>query len=300
MSGAEPSPLGMTDDAASTGAADQLLATSGLEVEGVLTDASNLTVRVLLTDDSAMPLGQRALYKPIRGEAPLRDFPTGTLGKREVAAYLVSVAGGWDLIPPTVLRDGPLGPGSVQEWIDWETTGRAPGSGLLEIFPVAGVPDGWLTVMLGEDAEGTEVAVAHQDSADLASMAVLDLVLNNADRKGAHLVRDADGHLWGFDHGLTFHAQDKLRTVLWGWAGRPLPEDELTRLRQLREGLLGAGTVTAALTAADSLLVGGAAAGPLLSDEELEALRARVERLLAEPLFPALPSGRYPLPWPLW
>lgn len=289
----------MTDDEASTSAAD-LLATSGLEVEGVLTDASNVTVRVLLTDDTGMPLGQRALYKPIRGEAPLRDFPTGTLGKREVAAYLVSVAGGWDLIPPTVLRDGPLGAGSVQEWVDWESTGRAPGSGLLEIFPVAGLPDGWLTVMLGEDAEGTEMAVAHQDSADLASMAVLDLVLNNADRKGAHLVRDAAGHLWGFDHGLTFHTQDKLRTVLWGWAGRPLPEDEVTRLRRLREELLGSSAFTEGLTAADSLLVGGAAAGPLLTDEELQALRTRVERLLAEPLFPALPSGRYPLPWPLW
>lgn len=299
MSGAESSPSGMTDDEASTSAAD-LLATSGLEVEGVLTDASNVTVRVLLTDDTGMPLGQRALYKPIRGEAPLRDFPTGTLGKREVAAYLVSVAGGWDLIPPTVLRDGPLGAGSVQEWVDWESTGRAPGSGLLEIFPVAGLPDGWLTVMLGEDAEGTEMAVAHQDSADLASMAVLDLVLNNADRKGAHLVRDAAGHLWGFDHGLTFHTQDKLRTVLWGWAGRPLPEDEVTRLRRLREELLGSSAFTEGLTAADSLLVGGAAAGPLLTDEELQALRTRVERLLAEPLFPALPSGRYPLPWPLW
>jgi uncharacterized repeat protein (TIGR03843 family) len=166
----------------------------------------------------------------------------------------------------------------------------------LEIFPVEAVPEGWLTVMRGEDAEGERVSVAHPDAPDLASMAVLDLVLNNADRKGAHLVRDADGNLWGFDHGLTLHVDDKLRTILWGWAGRPLPDDDVHRLTRLRAELTGDSLTVAALTASDALSFGG----PLISRAELEALRNRVEALLEERVFPELPTGRYPLPWPLW
>lgn len=260
------------------------------DMEGVLAEASNLSVRVIFRDPDGQPTGERGVYKPIRGEAPLRDFPAGTLGRREVAAYQVSAAGGWDLIPRTVLSQGPLGPGSVQRWVDWEATGREPGDDLLEVFATTRVPPGWLPVVHGEDAAGQPVVVAHRDTADLASMAVLDLVLNNADRKGAHLVRDADGHLWGFDHGLTLHAQDKLRTVLWGWSGQPLPADDVERLLQLRRALAAAREDT-----------GPAAAIPtLVSQEELVALSARVERLVAAPHFPELPSERYPLPWPLW
>lgn len=261
-----------------------------LEVEGVLTDASNLTARVTLTDEAGAATGVRGLYKPIRGEAPLRDFPTGTLGHREVAAYQVSVAGGWDLIPPTVLRDGPLGRGSVQLWVDWEAAGRQPGEGLLEAFPADDVPDGWLPLVHGEDAAGRPVVVAHADAPDLASLAVLDLVLNNADRKGAHLVRDADGHLWGFDHGLTLHREDKLRTVLWGWAGRPLPAEDVPRLERLAD----------TLESTDTGRQTGPALAELISPEEHQALIGRVSTLLADPVFPELPTDRYPLPWPLW
>nr|WP_306238834.1 MULTISPECIES: SCO1664 family protein [unclassified Ornithinimicrobium] len=277
------------------------------EVEGVLTDASNLTARVLYTTADGQPTGRRGLYKPIRGEAPLRDFPEGTLGRREVAAFLVSEAGGWGLIPRTIMSEGPLGPGSVQRWIDWEPTGRGPGDGLLEIFPAGAVPSGWLAVVHGEGAEGQPVAVAHQDAPDLASLAVLDVVLNNADRKGAHLVRDAEGHLWGFDHGLTLHAEDKLRTVLWGWAGQPLPADDVERLQTLRDSLSrahadGAGTAAPAdghapPTTADSA---GTAISALISPWEFQALSDRVDELLTEAIFPALPTERYALPWPLW
>lgn len=295
-----------------------LLLVGTLEVEGVLTDASNLTARVVISQEEAHQAGSaesggvadhgdpaaakpaagkpaagerdsglRGLYKPIRGEAPLRDFPSGTLGRREVAAYLISEAGGWGLIPRTVLRDGPLGVGSVQQWVDWEAAGRAPGEGLLEIFPAGPgaepLPQGWLPVLQGEDGAGTPVVVAHQDSPDLAAMAVLDLVLNNADRKGAHLMRDVDGHLWGFDHGLTLHVEDKLRTVLWGWAGQPLNSADVGRLERLQGAL-----------ADDALL------GDLISAAEVAALGDRVARLLAEPHYPAVPEDRYPLPWPLW
>ena len=263
---------------------DDALTSADLQVEGVLSDASNLTARVLILDDDGAPTGQRALYKPVQGEAPLRDFPDGTLGRREVAAHLISVAGGWDLIPLTLLRDGPLGPGSVQRWVDWEGAGTQPGQGLLEVFTASAVPPGWLTVVHGEDAQGAAVAVAHRDSPELASMAILDAVLNNADRKGAHLVLDAQGHLWGFDHGLTLHVEDKLRTVLWGWAGEPVPEQDLARLRQLR----------------DHLVAGAAQIRELISAPEVTALGQRVESLLTAAVFPALPTDRYPLPWPLW
>ncbi|WP_202878760.1 SCO1664 family protein [Ornithinimicrobium ciconiae] len=256
----------------------ELLLSADLDIEGVLPDASNLTARVLLSGTA-----ERALYKPIQGEAPLRDFPDGTLAGREVAAYQVSALGGWDLIPQTVLRDGPLGPGSVQRWIDWEATGSAPGDGMLEAFAATGVPEGWLPIVHGEDQDGRPVVVAHRDSPDLASLAVLDLVLNNADRKGAHLVRDASGRLWGVDHGLTLHVQDKLRTVLWGWAGQPFPDHDRERLAQLHDALRPADTLA-----------------DLISPEELTALIARVEALRTHPVFPDLPPDRYPLPWPLW
>lgn len=275
--------------------ADSLLVTGGLEVEGVLTDASNLTARVYLTGPDGAISGQRALYKPVQGEAPLRDFPEGTLGRREVAAYQVSALGGWGLIPRTVLRDGPLGPGSVQRWVDWEATGRQPGDGLLEVFAVDAVPPQWLPVVHGEDAAGRSVVVAHRDDPDLASMAVLDLVLNNADRKGAHLVRDRTGHLWGFDHGLTLHHHDKLRTVLWGWAGQPLPQQDRERLTRLLTRLHDDAAARVRLPGQP-----GTELASLISVEELRALVRRTEQLVADPVFPALPTDRYPLPWPLW
>lgn len=259
------------------------LVTAELEVEGVLTDASNLTARVLLTDAAGEPTGERALYKPIRGEAPLRDFPARTLGRREVAAFLVSSVGDWDLIPQTVLRDGPLGPGSVQRWIDWESTGRGPGAGLLEVFPDGAVPDGWLPVVQGEAADGSPVTVGHADTTDLASLAVLDVVLNNADRKAAHLTVDVHGRLRGFDHGLTLHADDKLRTVLWGWAGQALDGPDRTNLEQL-------------VAALDE----GTGVEALLTEDEVRALRARAVGLLTAGHLPPPPVTRYPLPWPLW
>lgn len=265
------------------GAVEMLLRTAVLDVEGALPDASNLTARVLLTGDDGRPTGERAIYKPVRGETPLRDFPSGTLGHREVAAYEVSAAGGWDLIPCTVWREGPLGPGSVQRWVDWETAGRPPGDGLLELFAGRAAPEGWLPVVRGEDAEGDPVTVAHRDSASLASLAVLDLVLNNADRKGAHLLRDAAGRVWGVDHGLTLHAEDKLRTVLWGWAGRPLPPGDVARLERTRTALTPRHTVSS-----------------LVAEEEFEALLDRIGALIARPVFPEPPQDRYPLPWPLW
>jgi len=278
-----------------------------MSVEGALTEASNLTLLVHFDLDghtegdkregaagrdvqavpeTSDPPARRGVYKPVRGERPLHDFPTGTLAQREVTAYLVSEWGGWHLVPPTVLRDGPLGPGSVQQWVEAPEEDDRPGTGLVDVVRPEDLDEGWLPVLQAQDRFGSPLLVVHADDADLAGMAVLDAVLNNADRKAAHLARDGCGRLWGFDHGLCAHPRPKLRTVLWGWAGRPLPEREVQRLTRLLE------TVD---TPANHEEV-----GDLLSTVEQHALLIRIEGLLADAVFPDPPQDRSALPWPLW
>jgi uncharacterized repeat protein (TIGR03843 family) len=143
------------------------------------------------------------VYKPIAGERPLWDFPTGTLAGREVAAYAVSRAAGWDVVPPTVMRDGPFGPGMCQLWIDHDTD--------MDLIALS----------------------RRTDHAGLRDMAVFDAVVNNADRKIGHLLPVADGHLYGCDHGVCFAEDYKLRTVLWQWRGKSLPRRSLDALRRL-------------------------------------------------------------------
>jgi uncharacterized repeat protein (TIGR03843 family) len=256
-----------------------LLAKGRIEVVGRLRAASNVTLLVDVAADGAI---RRAVYKPVSGERPLWDFPDGTLAGREVAAFLVVSAAGCDAVPPTVMRDdAPFGPGSVQAWAD--TTGEEPGDGLVDLFPPGAVPDDWRAVLAAQDARGATVLLAHADVRELRDVAVLDLALNNADRKGGHLLLDSGGTVRGVDHGLTFHRDDKLRTVLWGWAGEPLDERD-------RELL---GRLSAAL---DSGL--GSALGPLLTAREVRALRDRVSAALRAGCFPR-PDGSWPaIPWP--
>lgn len=261
----------------------EMLTNAEMHVEGMLTEASNLTLRVQFLLDGEIS-EHRGVYKPIEGEAPLADFPSGTLAHREVAAYVISELGGWGLVPHTVLRDGPMGTGSVQVWKEVAEPDGRPASGLMDVVRPQDVEPGWLTVLEAEDRSGAPLSVVHRDDPELAALAVLDAVLNNADRKAAHIALDADGHLWGFDHGLVAHPDNKLRTVLWGWAGEPLPDRELTRLRKLQDAL------------SDSR----AELEPLLTRRETAALRARVDTLVQTATFPAMPFGRYPLPWPLW
>lgn len=261
-----------------------LLSRSRIEVVGRLVEASNVTLLVDLCEQDGRPTGRQAVYKPDRGARPLADFLPDTLARREVAAYLVSRAGGWDLVPPTVLRDGPLGPGSVQAWVEQHEERRAdPSAGLVEVLPADVEDPSWLPVVQGEDQTGRAVVVAHADRQDLRAVAVLDAVLNNADRKAAHLTVDVHGRLRGFDHGLCLHVDDKLRTVLWGWAGQPLTATERDHLRRL-----------------SSALVGGRGLDRLLAEDEVVALGERVAGLLAIGHLPAPPVTRYPLPWPLW
>jgi uncharacterized repeat protein (TIGR03843 family) len=238
-------PVALPDDVAL-----DLLRNGELSIEGRLVDASNATLYCAITDGGT---AAACVYKPVAGERPLWDFPDGTLAEREVAAYEVSASLGWRVVPPTIYRDGPAGPGMVQLWID-------------------------------ED-ELTDVVrlIRGGASAALRRIAVFDAVINNADRKGGHLLPVADGHVYGVDHGVTFNVEDKLRTVLWEWAGDPLPDDALDALIELR------GTLERDL---------GDRLHELLTTREVRRTIRRVDDLLALGRHPE-PSGDWPaIPWP--
>jgi len=251
-----------------------------IEVEGRLVDASNV---VLLGQLELGDIRTRVIYKPVKGERPLWDFPDGTLAQREAAAFVLSAVGGWNLVPPTVLRDGPHGSGSVQLWVDAVEGGTQT---LIDVVTPAELEPGWLPVFEAQFSDGTEVVVAHADRPELASAAVFDAVINNADRKGSHLVLDQSGSLWGFDHGISYHSEPKLRTVLWGWVGKPLPEVDLARLEAL------SGWLSNPRSPVSRTIKG------LLSPAEVDAVRQRIAGLLSTGLFPE-PNGRGPaVPWP--
>lgn len=236
----------------STAAVEDLLACGDMEVLGRLPRASNATLFVKVTSgEVTLP----AVYKPRRGERPLWDFRDGTLYRREVAAYVVSEAIGWGLVPPTVVRAGEFGVGSVQLYVD-------------------------------EDERLDMVALVDDGHESLQPIAVLDVLLNNADRKVSHCIVDTSGRLWGIDHGLTFHADPKLRTVLWAWAGERVPT-------WMRDDVAEFGTRLA-----------GSRSGPadelaeLLDDAEITALAERVDTLAARGRFPEPDPYGHPLPWP--
>ncbi|MGH8870155.1 MAG: SCO1664 family protein [Actinomycetes bacterium] len=227
----------------------RLLRCGRLDVTGRLVDASNATLYGSLTLDGVQAA---CVYKPVAGERPLWDFPDGTLAAREVAAHAVSEATGWGLVPPTVLRDGPFGPGMCQLWIDI-------------------------------DERVDLVALVRGNDPQLRRMSVFDAVVNNADRKGGHLLPTRDGHVYGVDHGVCFAVEDKLRTILWQWRGRPLPDDIVEVLARLDTDLTG------------DL---GARLRRLLDPDEVAATRTRLARLRATCRHPG-PSEDWPsVPWP--
>jgi uncharacterized repeat protein (TIGR03843 family) len=253
-----------------------LLRHGELELEGRLVDASNATMRAFITADGVTA---RCVYKPVRGERPLWDFPDGTLAGREVSAYLLSAGAGFDVVPPTVLRDGPLGPGMCQLWIDEERQDDP----VVGFVPSRKVPAGWRRVTAARDERGRPYALVHADDIRLVRMAVFDAVINNADRKGGHVIATVDGRIFGVDHGVSFHMEDKLRTVLWGWVGERLPAPAVELLEKLRADLAGR-------------------LGPALAEHltamEVGTVGMRLERLLATSCFPQ-PGGGWPaIPWP--
>lgn len=234
----------------------EALADGELSPLGLLTNASNSTLLCRLgpsRDGGTV----HAVYKPRRGERPLWDFPIGTLCQREVAAHVVSRFLGWDLVPPTVLRDGPYGPGSVQLFVPHD-------------------PREHYFVLVEDET--------HDEA--LARVALFDLLVNNADRKGSHvLLGAADGRIHGIDHGLTFHVQPKLRTVIWEFAGRPISAEEHADLRRLAEAMTTAGPLSADLC-------------DLLNPAEVDVLAARAAVLAETPALPDIDEDRRPYPWP--
>ena len=228
---------------------NEILQVGTVKVEGRLVDASNAT---LLTEIELAGEVVRAIYKPISGERPLWDFQSGTLAFRERAAYLISEAMGFHLVPLTILRDGPFVMGAFQIWIEID--------------------------------ESIDLALYYREvNEHLRKVALFDAVINNTDRKIGHLLPSQTGNLFICDHGVTFHEEDKLRTVLWQWSGHPLSEDELATLRNLR----------------DSIKVQQIAElSHLLSAVEIEALEMRIERLIAEAIFPEPNPDRPSVPWP--
>lgn len=227
---------------------ERLMSEGTLTVTGRLVDASNATLFGTIADGEDEV---RVIYKPVAGERPLWDFPDGNLAQREYAAFLVSEIGGWNLVPLTILRDGPFGIGMVQQWIDID--------------------------------ESIDLALFYrEDHQSLRAMVLFDAVVNNTDRKIGHLIPSPDGKLFGCDHGVTFHEEDKLRTVLWQWASQKLSEQELEQLQKLRQSLISKEELFTSL----------------ISDIEFKALLGRVDRLLHEKTFPE-PSDEWPaVPWP--
>jgi uncharacterized repeat protein (TIGR03843 family) len=255
----------------------EVLADGDVQVVGRIADASNLALLVRVG-----AAGLHAIYKPVSGERPLWDFPEGTLAAREVGAYLLSAVGGWDIVPETVLRDGPYGPGSVQRWVgDPLVEPQHP----VDLVAPDAVAPGWLPVLSGEGADGSPVVVVHEDSIAMRAVAVFDAVVNNSDRKGSHLVREG-GALRGFDHGVCLHEDDKLRTVVWGFAGQQIGDDDLGRVERVH-ALVADGTSDLR-----------AALEPLLTPAEVAALEVRCRALLDRAAYP-VPSGEWPaIPWP--
>jgi uncharacterized repeat protein (TIGR03843 family) len=254
-----------------------LLRHGELELEGRLVDASNTTLRAVITLGDVQA---RCVYKPIRGERPLWDFPDGTLAGREVSAYLLSAATGWGCVPPTVLREsGPLGPGACQLWVEEPDDAEL----LVGFVPARRVPHGWRRVMSARDTDGKPYVLAHADDPRLWRLAVFDAVANNADRKGGHVLYAPGGHVYGCDHGVCFNVEEKLRTVLWGWVDEPLPSEALEVLGRLRADL-------------ENDL--GDALCEHLTTSEVRQVGHRVDRLLASEIFPG-PSADWPaVPWP--
>jgi len=223
-----------------------------IELQGQFLSGSNYTFLGKLTNGD---LSFQIVYKPVRGEQPLWDFPRGTLAKREVAAFLVSEALGWDFVPPTIFRkNAPLGAGSLQQYID-------------------------------HDPNNHYFNFEEEERQQLRPVVVFDLIINNADRKSGHIFRDEQDHLWLIDHGLCFHVEDKLRTVVWDFSGEDIPGDILSSVGQLIDQLEEGEKLHHELR-------------KFLKEGEISAMLARARFLYASKQFPLPPASRRSYPWP--
>ena len=230
----------------------EILETGDIKILGQVTWSSNYT---FLTEIQAEAGLIPAIYKPERGERPLWDFPYGSLSDRELAAYIISQALDWALVPPTIMRtDAPAGPGSLQFFVE-------------------------------TDPEIHYFTLSETQKQRLRPTTLFDLIINNADRKSGHILIDEHDHLWLIDHGVCFHEEYKLRTVIWDFVGEDIPQEYLLNLESFKDDLVPGSDVHTDLSAC-------------LSESEIEALLERTSNILADPIFPPPSPGR-PYPWPL-
>jgi len=254
----------------------QMLTGAPMKILGQLQGASNGTFLVELNDDE----DALAVYKPVVGERPLWDFPEGTLSGREVAVWAVDHALGFNLVPLTVWREeGQLGAGMCQQWIVEDES-----QALVDVVPRGESLTGWRTVLRARDEENAVVELIHSDHDRLQDLALLDAVVNNADRKAGHIIVDFNGRVFGIDHGIALHSENKLRTVLWGWAGEALTDRHLDDLLKLQH----------------QLVEGVEPIDRWLDGAERRALRSRVQELVSARTYPT-PSVQWPsIPWPVF
>ena len=238
-------PLSLSD-------ATELLRNGEMEVLQLMPWSSNYTFLVKISEGDVSAL---AIYKPRFGERPLWDFAEGTLYRREVAAFVVSDALGWNVVPPTIVRQGEHGIGMVQLFIEHDPKEH--------FFTFR---DPW--------------------PAELTRIALLDVLINNADRKGGHCLQDKQGRIWAIDHGICFHEEYKLRTVIWEPAGQPIPPDLLNNLSTFQQALQSETTLIETLC-------------NLLSATEMAAFKQRLANLIAGKRFPVPPPGKRHVPWPM-
>lgn len=230
----------------------EALQKGSMDLQGQFLSGSNYT---FLGDLVYGDLKFQVVYKPVRGEQPLWDFPHGSLARREVAAYLISEFLGWGLVPPTIFRkDGPLGPGSLQQYVE-------------------------------HDPNDHYFNFEEKDRQRLRPVVVFDLILNNADRKGGHILRDAQDNLWLIDHGLCFHAEEKLRTVVWDFSGEEIPQELMVSVSQLIDALKEGQELYTGLL-------------QYLRPGEISAMHNRARRLCETGRFPSPPASRRSYPWP--
>lgn len=246
-----------------------------IEVRGQISEASNATF--FCVDPAS---GKEYVYKPVRGERPLWDFSDQTLTGREIAASELDKLLNWNLIPLTQwVFDGPFGEGMIQEWIPEIDTDRP-----VNLFSPNSIPPNWINVLQGQTQNGDLVVLAHADNEPLKKLALFDAVANNADRKAGHILAVSTERFFGIDHGVCFHEENKLRTVIWGWAGTSIAPELVANLK----------------TCASVLANDYEPIDMWLSTAESSALRARLENLITTELYP-LPSPNWPaIPWPVF
>jgi uncharacterized repeat protein (TIGR03843 family) len=253
-----------------------ILQNGEIHIEGLIPDSSNGALQVSIKSDNII---LKAIIKPEATIRPLWDFPERDLNNREYATYLLSSELGLDFVPPTVLREiEGIGPTLIQKWIE-----EIENDSIIVKNP-KDIPKEYLKVLEGYDELNKLICLAHADSVFLRNLAIFDLVINNADRKGGHIIKDTTNNFWAIDHGVSWHEEEKIRTILWGWIGNELSNYDLLIIEKSNK-------ILHRWLAEDF---------EYLTQFELKAAINRCEKLMSNKVFPQ-PSKEWPaVPWPIF